>query len=154
MKTPYPLDKFDHALLEHLQTDCLTPLRELADAVHLSTATVQRRIQKLKEAGYIQGHVALLDPDKLGQVITIMVEVRVERTQMADLEQLKASFSGPNIQQCYYVTGDADFMLVLLVPSMSRFQEICDQLFHSNPNVLWFRSIVVLERVKVSLDVV
>lgn len=147
------LDKFDFALLELLQKDCLTPLRELADLVHLSTASVQRRIQKLKDNGYIKGNTALLDPDKLGQVITIFVEVRVNQTHMTDLDELKASFSIPEVQQCYYVTGEADFMLILLVPSMLRFQVLCDQLFHQNANVQWFKTTVVLERVKTSLDV-
>lgn len=148
------LDKFDLDLLERLQKNCQTPLRELAEAVHLSTATVQRRIQRLKETGHIQANVAVLDPDRLGQVITLMVEVHVEKTHTTELEQLKSSFSGPEIQQCYYVTGDADFMLVILVPNMTTFQEICDRLFHNNPNVKWFRTIVVLDRVKATLDVV
>jgi len=142
------LDKFDYALLMHLQKDCLTPLRELA------TASVQRRIQKLREHGYITGHTAILDPDKLNQVITIMVEVRVNKTHIADLDLLKQSFSRPEVQQCYYVTGEADFILILLVPSMSRFQALCDELFHCNSNVEWFKTTVVLDRVKVSLDVV
>ncbi|QRQ11524.1 Lrp/AsnC family transcriptional regulator [Acinetobacter pittii] len=147
------LDKFDSALLELLQKDCHIPLRELADEIHLSTASVQRRIQKLREGGYIIGNVAVLDPDKLNQVITILVEIRVNKTHATDLDDLKKSFSGPEIQQCYYVTGEADFMLVLLVPSMSRFQKICDELFHNNSNVEWFKTTVVLERVKVTLEV-
>ncbi|MBZ5487424.1 Lrp/AsnC family transcriptional regulator [Halomonas aquamarina] len=147
------LDDFDISLLNHLQADCQTPLRELAEAVHLSTASVQRRIQRLKKEGYIQASVAVLDPDKLGQVITLFVEVRASRTHTADLEALKARFSGPEIQQCYYVTGEADFMLVLLVPSMSRFGQICDALFHDNPNVEWFRTLVALDRVKTTQEV-
>ncbi|MDS7928338.1 Lrp/AsnC family transcriptional regulator [Acinetobacter sp. V102_4] len=147
------LDKFDLALLELLQKDCHIPLRELADAIHLSTASVQRRIQKLGENGYIIGNIAVLDPDKLNQVITILVEIRVNKTHATDLDDLKKSFSGPEIQQCYYVTGEADFMLVLLVPSMSRFQKICDELFHNNSNVEWFKTTVVLDRVKVTLEV-
>ncbi len=147
------LDDFDRALLKHLQAECQTPLRELAERVHLSTASVQRRVQRLKQEGYIKANVAVLDPDKLGQVITIFVEVRAKKTHAADLEALKARFSGPEIQQCYYVTGAADFMLVLLVPSMSRFQQLCDTLFHGNPNVEWFRTLVALDRVKTTLEV-
>lgn len=148
------LDNFDQNLLELLQKDCQTPLRELAETVHLSTASVQRRIQKLKSNGFIQANVAVLDPDKLGQVITLLVEVQADKTHTADLELLKAQFSGPEIQQCYYVTGEVDFMLILLVPSMRRFQELSDTLFHHNPNVKWFRTMVVLERVKTSLEVI
>ncbi len=147
------LDKFDFLLLKLLQRDCLIPLRELAEAVHLSTASIQRRIQKLRENGYIVRNVAVLDPDKLNQVVTVIVEVRLNKTHITDLEAIKESFSRSEIQQCYYVTGEADFMLVLLVPSMKRFQEICDELFHNNSNVEWFKTTVVLDRVKVSLNV-
>ncbi len=147
------LDDFDLALLHRLQQDNSLPLRTLAEQVHLSTASVQRRIQRLQSSGFIQANVAVVDPEKVGQVITLMVEVHAERTQSADLELMKQAFSGPEIQQCYYVTGDADFMLVLTVASMSEFQALTQRLFHDNPNVKWFRTIVVLERVKSTLQV-
>lgn len=148
-----PLDKFDRVLLKSLQCNCQTPLRELAEVVHLSTASVQRRVQKLKDEGYIQSNVAILEPNKLDKVITMVVEVQVEKTQAMDLRLLKESFSGPEIQQCYYVTGEADFLLVLLVPNMECFQEICGRLFDNNSNVKSFRTMVALDRVKVTLDV-
>jgi len=147
-----PLDKHDSSLLELLQKDCQTPLRELAETVHLSTPSVQRRIQKLKKEGYIQRNVAVLDPDKLGQVITVIVEVQAKKTNTEDLERLKICFSGKEVQQCYYVTGEADFILTMLVSSMSRFNDVCDRLFHKNPDVKAFRTIVVLDRVKDTLD--
>lgn len=147
------LDKLDNVLLKLLQKDCLTPLRELADTVHLSTASVQRFIQKLRENRYILENVAVLDPEKMNQVITVIIEVRVKQTHITDLEALKESFSCPEIQQCYYVTGEADFMLVLLVPNMSSLQEICDKLFHNNQNIQWFKTTIVLDRVKATLNI-
>lgn len=146
-------DAFDLALLDVLQQNNSLPLRALAQRVHLSTASVQRRIQRLKQAGFIQADASVIDPEKLGQVITLVVEVHADRTQSADLELMKRAFSGPEIQQCYYVTGDADFLLVLTVPSMTVFQTLAQRLFHDNPNVKWFRTIVVLERVKATLHV-
>ncbi|GHC33061.1 AsnC family transcriptional regulator [Kushneria pakistanensis] len=153
MSLPSGLDKFDVALLERLQKDCLTPLRELSEAVNLSPATVQRRIQKLKESGHILANVAIVDPDKVDKRITVLVEVQADRIYSDDLDALKESFSGPEVQQCYYVTGEADFMLILLVPDMKAFEAICDRLFHHNPNVKWFRTMVVLDRVKATIDV-
>ncbi len=151
-KDPAP-DSFDLALLDALQQDNSLPLRELAGRVHLSTASVQRRIQQLKKSGYIQANTAVVDPEKLGQVITLAVEVRVDRTQTADMVQLRQAFSGPEIQQCYSITGDADFLLVLTVANMSVFQQLAQRLFHDNPNVKWFRTLVVLERIKTTLHV-
>lgn len=148
-----PLDSFDMALLDALQLDNGRPLRELAALVHLSTASVQRRLQRLRKDGYILADTAVVDPDRVGQVITLIVEVHAERTQSVDLEDMKQSFSGPEIQQCYYVTGEADFLLVLTVASMTVYQQIAQRLFHDNPNVRSFRTTVALERVKTTLHV-
>ncbi|QUG77253.1 AsnC family transcriptional regulator [Erwinia sp. E602] len=151
-KNPAP-DSFDLALLALLQQDNSLPLRELAEKVHLSTASVQRRIQRLKKAGFILASTAVLDPDKVGQAITLIVEVHVDRTHADDLAALKQQFAIPEVQQCYYVTGDADFMLVITVATMTEFQQLTQRLFHDNSNVKWFRTTVVLERIKATLQV-
>ena len=150
---PMTLDRYDIGLLARLQCDAQTPLRVLAEAVNLSTASVQRRIQKLKQQGHIRAQVAVLDPELLGQTVTILVEVTAHDTHADALALLKQCFSGPEIQQCYYVTGEADFMLVLVVPHMRHFNALSDRLFHNNANVKSFRTITVLDRVKTTLDV-
>ena len=83
------LDTFDRQLLVALQHDNRTPLRVLAQRVHLSTAAVQRRIRRMEDLGVICANVAVVDPDQVGQVITLLVEVRADRTQTADLDALK-----------------------------------------------------------------
>lgn len=147
------LDKFDMALIAALQVDNSVPLRELAEQVHLSTASVQRRIQRMQKTGVIKANAAIIDPDKVGRVITIVVEVHVDRVQSADLKAIKKQFSSLEFQQCYYVTGDADFLLILNVASMAEFELIADRFFYSNPIVKWFRTIVVMDRVKTTLHV-
>jgi Lrp/AsnC family leucine-responsive transcriptional regulator len=153
-KSAHPeLDTFGRQLLVALQHDNRTPLRVLAQRVHLSTAAVQRRIRRMEDLGVICANVAVVDPDQVGQVITLLVEVRADRTQTADLDALKVSFSGPEVQQCYYVTGEGDFMLVLNVRSMSEYETLANRLFHDHPGVKWFRTIVVMGRIKVGLEV-
>lgn len=147
------LDKFDLLLLGALQCSNTMPLRELAELVHLSTASVQRRVQRLRDAGVIYADNSIIDPVKVGKVITLLVEVHIERAQMLDLESLKKMFSGPEIQQCYYVTGESDFVLILNVADMEEFQEIANGIFYNNPLVKWFRTIVVMDKVKSTLHV-
>lgn len=147
------LDSFDRRLLVELQHDNHTPLRVLAERVHLSTAAVQRRIRRMEEEGVISSNTAVVEPDHVGQVITILVEVHADRVQAADMEALKKALSGPEVQQCYYITGESDFILVLTVSSMAEYDEHTKRLFHNNPAIKWFRTIVVMDRVKVSLEV-
>ncbi|MFO2464296.1 Lrp/AsnC family transcriptional regulator [Pseudomonas sp. 15FMM2] len=148
-----PLDAFDLAILKQLQQDNTTALRVIGDTVNLSTAAVQRRIKRMQQNGAISANTAVVNPEATGKPITILVEVHAERTHIEDLDVLKAQMSVPAVQQCYYVTGDADFMLVVVVETMKAYETLARQLFYENRNIKWFRSIVVMDRVKVSLDV-
>ena len=148
-----PLDKFDRAILDLVQRDNTVPLRLVAEQVNLSTAAVQRRIKRMEQSGAISANTAVVNQDAVGKPITILVEVHAERTHIEDLDVLKVQMSIPEVQQCYYVTGDADFMLVIVVETMKAYETLARTLFYENRNIKWFRSIVVMDRVKVSLDV-
>ena len=151
--TPYVLDAFDRAILDIVQYDNTTPLRTLAERVNLSSASVQRRIKRMEESGVITRNVAVVDPVLVGKPITIVVEVMTERTSIDALEAMKKHFAVPEIQQCYYVTGEADFVLIVNVATMQDYQALARRLFAENPNVKWFKTMVALDRVKVSLEV-
>ena len=151
--TSQALDKFDRAILDLVQRDNTMALRLIAEQVNLSTAAVQRRLKRMDEGGVITGNVAIVDPTAVGRPITIIVEVMAERTSLEALEAMKAHFAVPEVQQCYYVTGEVDFVLVLTVASMQEYQALARRLFAENTNVTWFKTIVALDRVKVGLDV-
>ena len=69
------LDQFDLAILAIVQKDATTPQRVIGEAINLSAPAVQRRIKRMQEAGVIQANVAVVDPVKLGQTMTILVEI-------------------------------------------------------------------------------
>ena len=148
------LDRFDLAILAILQRDNTTPQRVIGEAVALSAPAVQRRIKRMQESGVIQANVAIVDPAALGHPITIFVEVVMESERADLIDAAKREFTAaPEVQQCYYVTGEADFMLVILVPAMSTYEALTRRLFFGNNNVKKFRTFVTMDRVKVGLAV-
>ncbi len=148
------LDPFDIAILRILQEDNTTPQRRIGETVNLSAPAVQRRIKRMEESGVIRGNVALLDPAKVGQPITIFVEVEVESEQSAEIDALKRRFSAaPEVQQCYYVTGEADFILILLVTDMAHYERLTRILFFDSGNVRKFRTFIAMDNVKSTLSV-
>ncbi|GEA49513.1 AsnC family transcriptional regulator [Vibrio inusitatus NBRC 102082] len=151
MSATHSLDSFDREILATLQEDNKTPLRILSDKMCLSTASVQRRIKKLEDAGIISANTAVVSPEKIGLSITIIVEVHIEKSSMSDIQELKESFSGPAIQQCYYVAGEADFILILSVSTMKEYENISKEIFCNNKSVKWFKTIVAIDRVKATL---
>jgi DNA-binding Lrp family transcriptional regulator len=148
------LDRLDRAILKILQRDNKTPQRTIAEMVNLSAPAVQRRIKRMEELGVIHANVAVLDPAKIGQSITIFVQVEMESERTDLYESAKRSFSNaPEVQQCYYVTGEADFILVVTVNSMSDYEALTRRLFFENNNVKRFRTFVATDRVKVGMSV-
>jgi len=153
-KPQIELDRFDLAILAILQKDNSTPQRQIGEAVNLSAPAVQRRIKRMEETGVIRANVALVDPASVNQALTILVEVEVESEQIALLDAAKAAFTAaPEVQQCYYVTGDVDFMLVVIVPTMADYEAFTRRMFFGNPNIKRFRTFVTMDPVKVSLSV-
>ena len=69
------LNKLDRDILNILQQDATLPLKELAEKVHSSVATCQRRIQLLTEKGVITKQVAVVSPKAVGRGISVFVMV-------------------------------------------------------------------------------
>lgn len=152
--SPPVLDAFDLAILEILQRDNGVPQREIGAAVNLSAPAVQRRIQRMEAAGVIRANVAVVEPEAVGRAITLVVEVEIFSETAELIEAAKREFAAaPEVQQCYYVTGETDFILVILVPSMAAYEALTKRLFFQNNNVKRFRSFVAMDRVKVGLAV-
>jgi Lrp/AsnC family leucine-responsive transcriptional regulator len=148
------LDRFDIAILAILQRDNTTPQRVIGEAVNLSAPAVQRRIKRMEETGVIQAHVAVIDPARVGQPITVFVEVEMESERIDLIDAAKREFTAaPEVQQCYYVTGEADFILIIVIPTMSDYEALTRRLFFGNNNVKKFRTFVAMDRVKVGLAV-
>lgn len=146
------LDSQDLAILKILQQNNMTPQRTIGEMVNLSAAAVQRRISRLDKHGVIQGNVAILNAAAVGHPITVLVEVQIENERLDLLEASKASFAAaPEVQQCYYVTGETDFFLVVTFGSMKEYEQLTKRLFFENHNVKHFKSLVVMDRIKASM---
>ena len=148
------LDAFDHKILALLQKDSRMPQRDIGEAVHLSASAVNRRIAAMEAAGVITAYQAIVDPAKVGRPITIIVEVAVESERLDLLDAVKRRLIAcAQVQQLYYVTGEADMVVILTVADMAEYQQLTRQLFFAEGNVKSFRTMVALERSKVSLAV-
>ena len=152
MSDTVSLDRYDRAILALLQRDNSTPQRVIADAVNLSAPAVQRRIRKLEERGVIRAHVALLDPDRLGLPVTLVVQVRMASDCRDRLGAFRQRVEAEDaVQQCYDVTGETDYVLIVSVASMRDYEALAERLFSVDDNVQRFRTQVVLKRIKVGM---
>ncbi len=147
------IDKADITIINELQKNARIGIDNLAEMTSLSTASVQRRLKNLRDNGVILREVAVVDPSKVGQLMSFVVLVELERERRDQIDEfVRRVTKEPQVQQCYYVTGDADFCLICTATDMNDFEELTQRLFFEDANVRRFRTSVVMGRKKVSME--
>jgi Lrp/AsnC family transcriptional regulator len=123
------MDHKDQRILELLQADAMLTAAEIAAEVGLTTTPCWRRIQKLEEKGYIRARVALLDRQKMNVGITVFVSVRTNRHTGDWLERfMKTVDSTPEILEAHRLSGDADYLLRIVVPDIAEYDHVYQHL--------------------------
>jgi len=144
----------DAILINALQENARIGLETLADMTGLSTATVQRHLKRMKDDGIISREVVQIDPASIGSIMTFVVMVELERERIEQLEEFtRRALSEAQVQQCYYITGEADFCLVCTARDMDDYEALTHRLFFENANVRRFRTNVVMSRKKVGVNI-
>jgi Lrp/AsnC family transcriptional regulator, leucine-responsive regulatory protein len=147
------LDSFDRRLLNLVQLDAGQTTERLAEQVPLSSSAIQRRLKRLRERGYIMRDISVCDPKKLGPLTFFIAALQVERERPELLTELKRWLNAEqHIQQVFYVTGEADFILVVTAPDTETYDALMSRLVFENANVRRFTTNVALGVIKRGLN--
>ncbi len=148
------LDDTDKKLLKVIQRNNRLKADELGDLVGTSRSSVQRRMKRFRDEGIIEADISVLSAKAIGRPMTFIVEVELERERTDLLDEFRRSMLAlDDVQQCYYVTGHTDFILIVTSADMAAYEEFSRQVFTDNPNIRRFHSNVVVNRVKAGLQV-
>jgi Transcriptional regulators len=143
------IDPTDRRILEILQNDCSITNVELARRVHLSPSPCLARVKALERAGVIRRYVALADPVKLGLNLNVFIQVSLEKQIDSELARFqKAMADYPEVMECYLMTGDADYLLRVVVPDMQALERFIVSHLTRIPGVKNIRSGFALKQVK------
>lgn len=103
----------------------------------------------MREQGIIRGSVILADPVKLGLLVNVFVHVTLVQQDKASLKAFTDAIEGrPEVMECYLMTGEADFMLRVVVEDLLRYQELVLDCLTQIPGVANIRSSFALDQVK------
>jgi Lrp/AsnC family transcriptional regulator, leucine-responsive regulatory protein len=119
------MDRTDRLLLAELQKDGRITNSALAQRLKITESTCLRRVRRLEEEGVIDGYAALVNPAKLGLNGTIFVRITLVRQQQKDLAEFERAVGGvPEVLDCYLMSGEADYLLRILVSGVPDFERI------------------------------
>ncbi len=143
------IDRYDLALLDALQRKGNATNATLGEQIRLSASQISRRIQRLEEDGVIAGYVALLAPAALGLGVTAFAQVILERHSDAASEAFETAIAAmPEVTDCFSVSGDADYMLRLVVPDLAAFSQLLMKTLLRLPGVARIKTSIALQTVK------
>jgi Lrp/AsnC family transcriptional regulator len=146
---PQELDSIDLKILALLQQDASLSTAELAERVGVSQSPCWRRIQRLRDEGYIKATVAIVDRQKLGFQIQIFAQAKMLRLTEQDRAEFFRQIAGiPEIVECYTVFGEMDIMMKVIAPDVLWYQEFIFSVLMKLPGVQDVRSIVTLLEAK------
>lgn len=117
------MDKNDYAILEILKQNARVKASYISDQINMSVSSVIERIKKMEKAGIIKGYTTLLNEKTLNLDVSAVMEISLEHSKYYD-SFITAIKKHPNIVDCYYLTGDYDFILKICCSSSAELESI------------------------------
>ena len=146
------LDRIDRNIVRLLQHNARMAHTELARRVGLSTTPCKERVRRLEREGVIQHYQAVLDPAALDRALVVFVQIRLNRTSQDIFEQFTAAaLDLPEVQECYLVSGNFDYLIKARVADMNAYRDLLGETLLTLPGVQESTSYVVMEQGKESL---
>ncbi|EPW8904228.1 MULTISPECIES: Lrp/AsnC family transcriptional regulator [Pseudomonas] len=143
------LDRIDVSILNAVQRNNRMTSDELSELVGLSPTACQRRLKSLRGTGVIEGDVSIVSPKAVGRHVFMLVLVSLERERADIIDRFKSAIrSTPEVMNGFYVTGDADFVLVITAKNMEDYEQFTRRFFYENRDIKSFKTLVVMDRVK------
>lgn len=117
-------DVFEIKMLDILQRDGRKPVSELAQEIGLSTTPCARRFDALQQAGVIKGFSAVINRRAVGLAVEVFIQVRLTSHSDGSPERFNSAVQHMDeVSACWTMTGDHDFLLHVMVPTVDDLNE-------------------------------
>jgi len=143
------LDSVDLKILAALQRDSSLTNVELARRVHLSPSPCLARVKALQKTGIIRRYVALVDPEAVGLGVSVFISISLREQNTAALAEFERRIEAcDEVMECYLMTGDADYLLRVVVPDIRALERFVLDRLSPIPGVEKIRSSFTLKQVR------
>jgi DNA-binding Lrp family transcriptional regulator len=144
----------DLQLLACLQEDNLQTAYQLAGRIGRSPSAIARRLRRLRETGAIAIDCAILSEEAIGQQLSAVVHLQLERHSQQECDRLRRRLvANPNVQLCLDISGSFDILLLVVTRDMEAYNRFADEMLAQHPAVRRFETTFVKKRVKATLAV-
>ncbi|MDR7380019.1 DNA-binding Lrp family transcriptional regulator [Rhodoferax ferrireducens] len=147
----HALDAIDRTILRLLQADSSLSTPQLAEQVALSVTPCWRRLKRLEEQGFITGYQAQLNRRKLGLDILAFVQLTFGVVTDKSIQRFEETIlQRPEVLSCHKVTGQADYLLQVVAPSLDAYSDFVETVLRGTPGISLIHSSLALREIKAS----
>ena len=130
------LDRADRNILHELQNDGRLTNTALAARVHLSESACLRRTRNLEASGMITGYAGLVDQTQAGYPDNVFVQITLHSQQRDDLLAFEEAVRDvPEVMECYLMSGEADYLLRVIVRDAPDYERVYSRHLTGLPGV-------------------
>lgn len=135
-KTIYVPDETDKAILRLIQENSRLTIKEIAEKLYLSTTPIFDRLKKLEKNGVIDRYVALVNGKKLGKQLTVFVNISISKHGKDALNGFVTAITKfPEVMECHHISGNADFLLKLILEDINAYNTFILDKLSIIPNI-------------------
>ncbi|EDM35741.1 transcriptional regulator, AsnC/Lrp family protein [Pedobacter sp. BAL39] len=143
------LDPTHLGILRLLQEDARMTHKELAKRLKKSVSPIFERVKWLEQQGYIKGYTAIVDLQKSSNMIISYTHIQMNNHSEEALSAFQqAVIQFDEVMECYYITGNYDFILKIVSPDMKGYNDFLRGKVGKLPNVGNVQSFLVLSEEK------
>ncbi|HOP04052.1 MAG TPA: Lrp/AsnC family transcriptional regulator [Tenuifilaceae bacterium] len=153
MTNPRKIDETDRKILNILQKNSRVTIKELSERLNLSTTPIHERIKKLEKNGYIKNYITLIDPKMVGKGLSVYISVSLKDHAKETVEEFEKQMNRlDEVMECYYISGNFDFLLKIQCSDMDDYHQFITQKFSTIKNITQFYSSFVMLEAKMKYD--
>jgi len=143
------LDAPDIRILNAIQSHGHLSKSALSEMVNLSPTSCWTRLTKLKKAGLIRGYYADIDISKVADITKVIVTISLKKHHKLDFKRFEAHIENiDEIVNCVATGGGFDYVMTVISPSLSAFQDIMEQLVEDEIGIDRYITYFVTREVK------
>jgi Lrp/AsnC family leucine-responsive transcriptional regulator len=143
------MDAADRRILRELQQDGALRNDILSERIALTPAPTLRRVRALEAAGVIRRYVALVDPERVGLLVRVKVDVRLIAQGRDTIDAFSAAVSAmPEVIECMILFGEWDYQLTVVARDVENYQRFVFDKLSKLPNIATYRSTLIMQVVK------
>ncbi len=147
------IDQIDKQILNLLQENSKATHKEIAEKLYLTRTPIFDRIKKLEHRGIIKRYVALLNPKKIGRDLTVLCFISLKEHGLEPVAEFqKEILKNPRVMECYFVAGNYDFFLKVMVKNVEEYQSFVLKDLSAIKNTSHIQSSFVLGEIKYQLN--